>query len=489
MDDCDQWRKIPTVNPSTGRTIKIGGPTWTKLDKKCNDGLKKRSKKQSPQRKKRSKKQSPQRKKQSPSRSKKQSPVPLPSMSDWFSNRVTESLKIKAFLENVDIDQWKWCMENDDFLDVFDSSVQIGAGTFGVVYRMTVGDTKLVVKEAALSAKEKKLAMKKATGQVIPISAYPYEYKLFDFIGDMLLSKNSPNFIFPYGIALCDTCNPFGNKRKSACYLTFMEYADGDMTLYKDLCASAKIQQNLLMQILMGVEAMHSKYGIMHGDIKLDNILLKTIRPGGYFKYTVKNALIDETFYIENTGIVALLSDFGVSVSMLPKYSPDECGRRNALLVKKGDNLEFVPITCKYEVINMEKGLLGKARPLKWDDGTLSTYNTTRNNISTERMEPSIPINLDDVLRYPPFEFTIDILDALRLFAGGARMSQHGDHCGIVCHENSFHDKIAMIDRTPASTRIVYSKTHPEYVLASQMAKLFRVTPRNKLPVIEAYNM
>lgn len=411
-------------------------------------------------------------------------------MANWFGNRVSESIKIKKFLDTLSVEQWRRCTSNIDFRNVFDSIVNIGAGSFGEVYMMNVGDLRLVAKEAALTPKETKLAQKQVTGNVVPPLAYPYEYKLFDLIGDLLVNKNSPNFIFPYGLSLCNNCNPFGKRQVRSCYLTFMEAADGDMTKFMGQCSSAKLQRNLMLQILLGVSAMHSKYGILHRDIKLENILLKTaIKPGGFFKYNIKNSLVDYTFYVENMGIVALLSDFGVAVSFLPRCTPDQCGRRNALLVNNGGCLEFIPITCKQEVINMDKGLLGPARPLKWLDGTLSTYNTTRFNVPPEKMSPSIPIDLDDIVRYPPFDFAIDILDVLRMFTGGARMSQPDSHRGIFCTQSSFHGQLALIDSNKTMKRIVYSKCNPEYVVASEMVNLIYREPTGRVHVIEEYNL
>lgn len=33
---CEQWILNPTINPETGRKIKLGGPTFKKLEKKCS---------------------------------------------------------------------------------------------------------------------------------------------------------------------------------------------------------------------------------------------------------------------------------------------------------------------------------------------------------------------------------------------------------------------------------------------------------------------
>ena len=36
MDKCHQWKQNPSINPETGRVIKIHGPTWKRLNLDCN---------------------------------------------------------------------------------------------------------------------------------------------------------------------------------------------------------------------------------------------------------------------------------------------------------------------------------------------------------------------------------------------------------------------------------------------------------------------
>lgn len=68
--------------------------------------------------------------------------------------------------------------------------------------------------------------------------------------------------------------------------------------------------QSIIFQVLFSLEMLYLNFGIIHGDLHSDNILLKLIpRDSRYLEYSLSG----NKYYTENTGYIPVVWDFGFS--------------------------------------------------------------------------------------------------------------------------------------------------------------------------------
>jgi serine/threonine protein kinase len=228
-----------------------------------------------------------------------------------------------------------------------------------------------------------------------------------------------------------------------------MEPASTDLESYRADELHVETQYNMIQQLLLAVYAIKSVYGIYHRDIKLANVLIKRIQPGGYFAYVINS----KPYYIKNSGIFLCLADFGVATSFMPirettKLTNNRYGSRNAEIMtdKTTGELYYKPITCNYNAYRDKKGkgIRSKATPRIWFDERTNSriVGTTNQFVKGVDIKPNTPVVLTDTVRFPPFEFFNDIQDVLRMFASGKRMLQPGNHPGFVHLDDQLRAKI-----------------------------------------------
>lgn len=486
-EECNKWRNTPFINPRTNRRIIEDGPVFKKLKHDCGANIK---------------------------RKEVQKMINIPDeefnqeeCKKWRSlphinprtNRMLEPdgvisqqlerdcggrkamvQAVKQELAKVDVAEWNICMsgEHSEFRDKLHDVNKIGKGSFGEVYSVNLGKINFTVKEAYLESKEKML-LKEGVGRKvkigeIPKHSYPDEYKILSLVQNLL--PVVPNFIYIYGVSVCDGCR-IANEGIGTCYLTFMETAASDLTALDRAGMSPATQRSILYQLLIAVEAIHSTYGIYHRDIKLANVLFKPVPAGGYVKYDIRG----ETFYVENTGILALLSDFGVADVLLPAYSINKrYGHRHAMVIKDKDgNKRFKPITCKYSVGGtIHEPVLIPANRVKWTNSNGNNIYGTSNNFFGElNIQPNTPVNLNDPIKFPPFEFFYDIQDVVRMFIGGKRTSgQPGYHTKINGLDATLNEELS---RNCYKETFSCKTTDVKFVVALEMLKSIYVAPDN----------
>jgi Protein kinase domain. len=281
----------------------------------------------------------------------------------------------------------------------FEELTSIGKGSFSEVFLGLHSDTRI-------SVAIKKSRTRKKTS--------PDEYKIHLMINQLLLGKCSQNFLFVYHMEM-NTCTISLSSKSynGLCYYLFLELADQSLPqLHME-----RLQVNVFFQILTALNIIHTKYSLIHNDIKSENILILKVKQGGFWKYVINN----ESYFVENLGYIAFVSDFGVSRSFDPNYSLDGyLGERNAF-VRNG---KFEPfITDSFLSIDDKTKNLTKTKPyyFPWaqkDSGT-------RNRFCKKFPYPNSFDNL------PPFEFFYDLQDLVRIFLGGKRLSQPGFHDGM----------------------------------------------------------
>lgn len=493
---CLKWHN-PGINPITDRKIKIGGPTYQKLEKECGSPAAPAA--LAPECN--EWKVNPRTGRAISPRGKiyqwhqKNCGTATPSQQTWFTERLDKGLRINNSLRAINADQWDMCMTGTNapaFRANFSNMVEIGKGSFGQVYRATLNtghDDQLVIKEAYLRTDEKRV-LKKATDknqkwEAIQKNSYPRENMILDLVNQLLLSRRCPNFVYVYNMAMCDGCRVqrlFDDSSRSAsgsCYVTFMESADTDLD-HVDL-VNFEEQLSVLYQLLIAVYAIHRYYAIWHRDIKTSNVFVQLIKPGGYFEYVIEG----KTYYVKNTGVVAYLADFGVSEVMSPLYAfTNYYGSRNAEVMRSsqkvgGSNLYWKPIS------------LASSKPINWrDTETGSKVKGTRNLITNPNIKSSVPINLNNSQKFPAFEFFDDIQDVIRMFVGGKQVAQPGSHRPMRTLSRELRDLIAEKEAYLPSCSSMY-KIHGtvKYVLADEMLDQLYLKPRYVDNVVDRFVM
>jgi hypothetical protein len=89
------------------------------------------------------------------------------------------------------------------------------------------------------------------------------------------------------------------------------------------------------------------------------------------------------------------------------------------------------------------------ARPIMWQDdkGNIvkkATQNRFGGKLNDDRfnLKPSIPVDLDDPVTFPPFEFYNDIQHVVRMFVGGKKINQRGEFKKIQYLPDKLYNKL-----------------------------------------------
>jgi serine/threonine protein kinase len=444
MSVCDNWKKTPNINPVTKRRIKSTGRVYKNLAKTCLE-LEKATKR-------------------SRTRSKSLGSQLEIDDSHWISERLEKSRRVSDDLFDVKI---KPCISGKDsknFISKFLDFKTIGQGSYGRVVRgITKSSDVVVMKEAYLKD---------------PNVASQEDY-ISNLLNKLVTTKKCPNYIYTFFVSKCQSCNVktlFSKKKKidseSPCYIMFMESADVDLHDYSYHVSTFKLQSSILYQVLFAVYAAHHYYGIFHGDIKTENILLQKVVPGGYFKYQIGN----ESYYVKNNGIVAYLADFGVAEILSRKFVMPRSyfyGSRNAVVDSAARKWLPIYIPGNYVVKwkTSEGPILGTENEIMGEEESVALEETV------EEMYPkydNFQMNEDDT---PPFEFYNDIQDVLRMFVGGKRTMQPGMHNSLPTNL----EMTSLFKKTKAVVKYeqIFSSLYTlKYVLARYMIdELYRADP------------
>lgn len=468
---CEEWKDNKFVNPRTNRKISPQGRVFKKLEIECSSRSQVRPIKRRPRSRSRSlvRKKSPI-KRRPRSRSCSKSLM----RKSWFDDRVQKSLKINTFIRSIDSEQWSMCMsgsKSKEFRKNFKLVNKIGCGSYGEVYRVSFkgSEDQFVVKEARFTNRDKlqKIERTPKRWEEMDANKFPNEKKLLDLVNDLILKNKCPNFVLTYNIAYCDGCI-FSNL-PTKCYVTFMEALDSDLCRVK---LEKHHQLSILYQLLIAVHAIHSNYGIWHRDIKKSNILIQMIKPGGYFEYVIDGI----SYFVENTGIVVFMADFGVSESLFPKYSwTGYYGTRNAE-VKGRKNLYFEPLFIP-------------GRPLiKWHGcDVIGSDNSENYEMSKKR------IDLNNGFKFPPFEFFGDIQDVFRMFVGGSQTEQPGLHDRIRPLDPKILKLIKTSKAIVPSIELIYMNENLDetvkYFIAKEMLKEIYIGPNSVDSIVSRFVM
>jgi len=192
---------------------------------------------------------------------------------------------------------------------------KIGEGEYGKIYeaRYDVKGKKIpfVIKIASASTYDMRFIDKKYNKDALKREVY-VESASGQLISQLVLQKICPHFPLIYFDDITKTCQDKypGLSEFPRCYTSHQEYIKG-ITLEKWAQRRHTTRQwyNAFFQILAALHALQYHFNMTHSDLHAENIMVKRIKPGGYWKYKIDG----KTYYVENIGLVFYIIDFGFS--------------------------------------------------------------------------------------------------------------------------------------------------------------------------------
>lgn len=203
----------------------------------------------------------------------------------------------------------------------------LGEGVQGKVYKYCEDQgICIAVKKVYMDNKQSKYINKINSTQALKNNLF---IELFSnkLINTLLIENISPNFIFFY--------NNHFEEREGICWeeypyssYFYNEYIDNAESfaswVYKNkprICIPKRINftptsngddalklfYNAFFQIITAIYAAQKHFGLIHLDLHAENIIVKKIKKGGYFKYI----LGDTEYNVPNLGYLFLINDYG----------------------------------------------------------------------------------------------------------------------------------------------------------------------------------
>lgn len=341
----------------------------------------------------------------------------LPSIYLKTSTRIIYASRVYKNLEHVrqKLSSDKWsnsCIQKELCRKI------IGQGDYGNVYACMIGTQMTAVKVSKL---------KPECLENVPystnISSWHEVNILKNIFRELIENRVCPNLPYLIDSYCCKNCTLFLDDKEvnCPCITTIVELANGNLKEWLSLPRKDEEIESALFQILAGIHTIQ-KYGqIMNFDVKKENILYYSVEPGGYWQYTIH----DKKYKVPNFGFLFIVTDFGISRPMSPNYPyfkrPEDETFRLGTRMGIINNKEFIFFeNCKDQSYMYRSGKI-------------------LSNIELSEKEKEIlkgrgipfPQNKKFYLfpdLIPPFEFYNDTQDVLRMFIGGKRTTQQGNH-------------------------------------------------------------
>lgn len=333
----------------------------------------------------------------------------------------------------------------------------------------------------------------KTSVKVLPTNRFksqPWaESYLMDQLRSLILDQNRGQaFPILYKTYPClDGCRRLDPTKKGlvSCIINLMELAEGDLKSWAKTVSSRSVEDydNVLFQVMAGLASLQdANIQVFHNDIKKENILWYRVQPGGVWKYNIGG----KTYYLPNRGYVAIIGDYGVSESFGPnvKFMIKPLGFKTHMqtkgdrgLVRDGEagisypllfDSKSIPSTSKSfqrmglsvfsinddEIPSEIRPHLGKAGlnvnqlyhvgrlnvgPIRYmgdfRSGVRPCLQYTTYTSRERGLLAGMDICSDNILNrtdiYPATQYATDTQDGIRLFTGGKRMEQPGNHSVI----------------------------------------------------------
>jgi hypothetical protein len=183
----------------------------------------------------------------------------------------------------------------------------LGKGYQGIVYNYCDKKNCVAVKKVFLENKQARYLKN-------PFSIPALKYENFIELASMkltnpiVLQKICPHFILHYKSTIkkreapCEDEYPYSSKY-------YNEYIDGGITYTKWVKQMHTKNEwyNAYFQITVAIYCLQKYLNMIHLDLHSDNILVKRVKRGGYWKYIING----KEYYVPNYGFVFFINDFG----------------------------------------------------------------------------------------------------------------------------------------------------------------------------------
>jgi hypothetical protein len=183
----------------------------------------------------------------------------------------------------------------------------LGRGYQGVVYKYCDKELCTAVKKMYLENRQVRYLKKPYTIQALKYENF-IEIASMKLTNELVLQKICPNFILNYHSeytprdGICNDIYPYSSKY-------YNEYID-NVELYTEWVKKTHtISQwyNAYFQITIAIFCLQRHFNMIHLDLHSDNVLVRYVKPGGYWKYTINNV----NYYVPNLGYIFYINDFG----------------------------------------------------------------------------------------------------------------------------------------------------------------------------------
>lgn len=198
--------------------------------------------------------------------------------------------------------------------DILVKDKVLGEGFQGKVYRylkkhktQDSDDIGIALKKMYLDVDESKFIHKKYTSGALEHGAF-IEIASNQLTNELVVQKISHNFMlnyhheFNYRHGICNDIYP-------AVSFYYNEYIN-DAETYTDWVSRPHSEEswyNAYFQISSGLYALQKYFNMTHLDLHSDNILVKKVKKGGYWKYIINK----KEYIVPNLGYVFYICDFG----------------------------------------------------------------------------------------------------------------------------------------------------------------------------------
>jgi len=183
----------------------------------------------------------------------------------------------------------------------------LGRGAAGIVYYACNPSACIALKKNDMDRTESKYINDPFSDKALKHSAY-IEYASGILINQLISQRVCPNFVYSYNWKIkrrqgtCDDIYPY----KSLHYNEFINNAQ-TYSEWADTQHSLEEFDNAYFQITVGLYALQTYFNMKHLDLHSDNIMVRRVTPGGYWKYTING----ENYHVPNLGYIFYINDYG----------------------------------------------------------------------------------------------------------------------------------------------------------------------------------
>ncbi len=137
-------------------------------------------------------------------------------------------------------------------------------------------------------------------------------------------------------------------KQKKPCLIFIMELATGnDFNTWMQKPHTEAELYNAVFQLMAGIHALQIHGQVINNDVKALNILTYDVKPGGYWKYIIQG----KEYFIPNLGSLFIVNDFGVS----SVTSPDFCLKNKASATTISIGSRILILDGKYSILEAKE--------------------------------------------------------------------------------------------------------------------------------------